>query len=244
MLTSVDLLTFAFLAFAVWDGWRAGLLRSLLNPLCLAIFVPIGIINYDLNKNFAVSALTIVLGGLAVANVIRAILLLTRRTVDKEFRRYVFWGSRLAGGAVSALWKGLLFSIVLLFMTLLPSRLSPGGEGLQKAILRSQTFFFIDQKLLSLSPNFRNVYFLFNVLKNPISVKRYADTPEYHAFFDSQKVKDFVADDSVQSLLAGQHFFLLLRHPRVINLLKDNQLMYSLGLLAQKLYNENFQLTR
>lgn len=244
MFTSVDLFCLIFLCFAIWDGWRAGLLRSLLNPLFIAIFIPIGIINYDLNRNFAVASLVTIIGGLACANIIRLILLLSRHGVDNEFRRYVFWGSRLAGCAISALWKGLLLTVILLVILLLPNTIAPGGIKLQTEILRSRTFLFVDQNLLSLSPNFRNAYLLLNVLKNPTLVKKFSDTPEYHAFFDSKKVKDLLEDESVKSLLTGQHFLLLLRHPRVTAIITDDHLMYSLGLFARKICAENFPMIK
>jgi hypothetical protein len=241
MLTVIDLIAIIVFIFALWNGWRVGLFRSLLTPLFILVFIPIGVINYDLSKNFAEATLVTVLGGLVTSSLIRVILFLSRRGVDKEFQRYVFWGSRLTGSAISVLWKGFVLVILLLLLVLLPPDLAPGGAGLQKEILLSQSYVLIDQQILSRYPNLRNVYFMLSVLKNPTLVKQFSDTPEYQSFFESEKVKAFVQDESIKSLLAGRHFILLLRHPSFLNIISDDRLMAALAKLTQKLYTEKFQ---
>jgi len=241
MLNEIDLIALGFLLFALWDGWRAGLFRSILSPLCCAFFVIIAIINFDLNYNIAVAGLIVVIGTAVTSVTIRSILWLTRRTVEKQFRAYIFWGSRLLGAGVSVIWKTLIGAVLLLFLTIIPAGFIPGINVLQEKIVFSRTYFCIDKEMLTRFPQVQKIYLVLSVLKDAAQNKEMADNPELTAFFSSPRVQAFMADEGVKSYLAGKNYLQLITHPKLKAIITDDGLMATLTRLSRQIYKEKFK---
>jgi hypothetical protein len=241
MLNEIDLFAVGFLLFAFWDGWRVGLMRSILSPLCFAFFVIIAIINFDLNFNIAVASLIAVIGTTVTSAAIRLALWLGRRTVDKEFRQYIFWGSRLCGAATSVGWKSFVAAIALLLFAIIPVNFMPGTAQLQKSILFSRAFFYTDQIILKRFPRAQKVYLVLSVLKDATQNQELAQNSEFKAFFASPKVQEFINDRDIQSFLSERDYPQIVTHPRLRAIITDDQLMATLMRSSRQIYKEKFK---
>ncbi len=241
MLTAVDLLTFAILIFAIWDGWRAGLFRAALNPLCFFFFIPISVINFDLNRNIVVASLIAIVGTFVLSSLIRLILFFSRRGLDKDFRLYVFWGSRLAGSVISVYWKQTVYFVIILLISLIPTTFVPGMNSVQQDIMFSQTYAYINTHVFPKFPKLQNIYLTLSVFKDPYQVKQLSDSREFSAFFKSEKVQALVNDEGVKAFLAGGNLMQLLAHPRVKAVITDDKLMATLAELSRNIYEEKFR---
>lgn len=241
MLNTIDIIAIVVLLFGLWDGWRMGIMRSILTPFCLIFCSIIGIINFDLNENIARALFIAIGGGFILSLIIRLILIFLRSKIDKNFRNYVFWVSRLLGAAASTVWKGTLFGIGILLITLLPSGYIAGIENLQKNILISQTFDYTQNRVLPRFPIAHNIYMTLSVFKDPARIKILSHYPEFSKFFESQKVKSILEDEGLRFFLESRHYELVITYPKVRELMNDDDLMAKLGQLSRKLYEERIK---
>jgi hypothetical protein len=240
MLTVTDLVFIGILIFSIWDGWRAGFIRCLLNPIFLFFFIPIGLINFDLNRNIAVSLLITLAGGFGLATLCRLVIFFFRRNIQRDFKNYVFLGSRILGGITSSIWKTCLFMAAVLLLSLLPANLMPGIIDLQKDLMSSRSYSYIQQNVLTRFPRVHNIYLTLSVFKDPTQNEELSQMPEFEAFYKNPKVQELIEDDGIKAFLAGRHFLPLLTHPKLIAVMTDDALMARLSLLSRRIYEEKF----
>ncbi len=240
MYTSLDYFLLVFWAVCFLIGWGNGLLYALIGPFSFFVFLIVGILYYDVTNNL-ITAIFVTSGGTIVLSILLTLLFfLSRRTVDKNFRHYVFWASRLLGGLLSLLWKGGLTMIVIFFISLLPPQLWD-LERLQKNIEQSLTWGWFTESVIKQTPLAKNIFDSLLILKNPDQLKKIAKTPEYQNFISDEKIQELAEDEEVQELIEEENYSELIFHPKFLAILRDEELMKKISLIAEKVYQEKIK---
>jgi hypothetical protein len=236
-MSMTDFIVFMLLLFYLAHGWYIGFLRSILTPACFILCVLFAVINFDLNYNIVHSSLIVILGTFILSTIMRTFLLLMRRTVDKEFRNYVFWGSRLLGSIGSVCWRGVVTAVILLLVTLMPAQ-SNNMADLQNDILKSRAYSLVYQYGLDRVPIARHVVLTLSIFKDPAKTRQLSEMREFQAFFGNPNVKSLMADPNLTNALNKKNFLALLSNPYLKSVLFDQYLMKTLSNLSEKIYRE------
>ena len=235
MYTTTDLIVAILFAIYAFDGLRKGLFRSLISPLAFGICLIVGVLNFDLEQNFGKALLITTAGTLILSTSVKVMLFFSRRTVDKKYRNYVFWGSRFAGAVMSVFWKGGMTALGLLILANLPAT-TPGMRELQNNIHSSQSYGFISQQVVTPESRIHKIIATMEVLKDPSRYEELGQTPEMQEFFRSPKVTSMVNDPSVTVAIENKDYLQLLSNSNVMAVLSDDHLMGQLSRLSKKLY--------
>jgi len=220
-----------------WRGWHTGLLQTLFFPLCLIACGMVAILFFDLTKNVILAITIWILGAITLALIISTMFSIWRTSIDKKYRNYIFWTSRLAGGAFSVFWLGTLsFAAVLLF-TLIPFS-SPRITSIQKDIMASGSYNWTFVNVLKRHPMGTNIYMTLLVLKDTEAIDKLSQTQEFKDFFSHPKIQDLLSDKNFSRAVTEKNIPALLSNPQLGSILIDRPLMKKLVLLGTRIYEE------
>ncbi len=236
MYTTTDLIVLLLLIFFVYRGWRRGLLRSLIGPAALVICWVIAMIHYDLNKNIF-TALSIAIGGTFILTIAAHIVLsLMRLTVDKEYRDYVFWRSRLLGGLLNLVWKGAMIGLILLALALVP----PGPFGLQKMHndITGSFFYAQAQRIVSAIKPAKDTVDTLEMINDSHYLDKLSETKEYEALMNDKQIRDLRQDPEIAEMMDKKDIAGLMSNPKIIKLMQDEEFVKKLNELSRKAYEQ------
>jgi len=236
MYTTTDLVVLLLLIFYIYRGWRKGILRSLIGPVSLVICGMIAMIHYDLNENM-ITSLSIAVGGAFILTILLSVVLsLMRLTVDKEYRDYVFWGSRLLGSIFNLVWKGALLGFFLIALSLIPSNLF----GLQKAhddIVGSFSYSVAHRLTSSIKPT-KELMETFDLINDSHYMDKLAETDEYEQLMNDEKIQELREDPEIAKMMDEKNISGLMSNPKIIEMLQDDEFMLKINELSRKAYQQ------
>lgn len=241
MSSITDFFILILIVLYLGHGWHVGLFRSLITPLSVLVCSVIGILNYDLDENIVTALLIVLIGTLILSTVLRALVFIGRRSVQQEYRSYVFWGSRLAGSLASVLWKGAVTVVILLIILVLPGDTSDLRD-LQNNILQSKTYAYINTYVLDQAPVIKNVFMTLSVFKDPLRSKQLSEIKEFDQFFSSPKVQNLIHDKDLEEEIKGRDIHRIISNPQLKAVLQDERLMQTLTRISRRLYEETMRL--
>lgn len=219
-------------------GWFRGILSPLIGPMSFVICTFFGVIFYDLNKNLVIAAAIIVIGSLATAFGLSALLTLGMATVNKEFRGKTFLVSRILGGSINMLWQGNLVFVALILIAALPAKGS-AFEKLQGQIGESQAMRFYYQEVVTRNDKFQAVVDSLFIFQEPKLMDQISSTPEYKAFYQEPHFQAFLDSPEVIKGIETENFMPIVTSPALRTLLANDALMENFTLVAIKIYQLN-----
>lgn len=221
-------------------GWHLGLLRNLIGPFAFGLCLLFGVINYDLNSNLLHSIAIVVIGTISISLTVNLIIFISRRTVQKKYRSYVFWGSRLLGGCLSAAWLGAMAAGVVLLIMTLPNNAFQ-LKNVQAVIEESQTYSYIQVYVISRFPVLRNTFTTLSVFSHPESFTMVNDSQEYKEFFNNTHVQDILSDPDIANDIRTNNIKNLITNKKIQALLKDPKSLKIIEQLSKEIYRRQGQ---
>ena len=232
---TVDIILILLGLIYVVLGYNSGMLRALLEPIAFGISLFSGMMYFDLTKNIVMGLLITIIGTLILTVLLKTALSLSRVTVDKQYRDYIFWGSRVAGGLLSLLWKGAITLSILFLIMFLPDTIS-GIDNIKANIRKSVAFHLMNRHASRNQPTPEAILDSLTVFKNDEKLQELSETPEFKQLYNSEKMQDLLSDESVLEMLRERNYGKLMTHPKIIALIKDDTAMKRLTDLSKKIY--------
>jgi len=234
-----DIIVCILLIQCLVAGWHRGVLRAAIGPLCFTISCIAGIISFDLSGNI-IKACTLTAVGTVVLTVVGTILmLLGRATVEKQYRGYVFWPSRVLGSILTLLWQGLITAAIILLLTLFPT-----GKGtfkiVQDDIIRSYAYRWVNLNIVEKNTTLRNLITSFSIFKNPREILRYSSTEEFGDFFFDPKIVSLYSDPKFLYNLNTGNYAQFMTDPDIKAIIHDDELMRKFTKLTKRIYAGKF----
>jgi len=236
MYTTTDLVVLLLLIFFTYRGWRKGLLRSLIGPVSLVICGMIAMIHYDLNKNLVTSLTIAIIGSVVLSIVAMIVLSLMRLTVDKEYRDYIFWGSRLLGSIFNLIWKGAIISSILLSLAMLPTHIF-GLHKLHTDVVESVSY-SVAHRLISKIKPAKEAAETLDLLNDSHYLDKLSSTDEYEKLMKDEKIQELRNDPEVAEMMDNKDIAGLMSNPKIIELLQDDEFMLKINELSRKAYQQ------
>ncbi len=234
-MATFDIIFLSILGIFFLLGWHLGLLRNLIEPFSFGLCLIFAIINYDLNSNLLHSITIAVIGTIILSFTIHLIIVLGRKTVSKKYRSYVFWGSRLAGGVLSVIWRGALAAgLVLLIMTLPNNAFQI--KSTQASIQNSETYAHIQTYVLPRFPILENTILTLSVFSHPEQFTKVDDSLEYADFFNNEHVQDILSDPDIADDIRSNNIRNLIANEKIQTLLKDQKSLKMIEQLSKEIY--------
>lgn len=235
MLTVVDSILLFLAVLFLRNGWRRGLMRTLIGPASLLLCSIIGIIYLDLTGNIMKSFLMATFGTLILSVTIKVALMIGRRTVAKEHRNYVFIGSRILGSFFSLFWKGGIALILLLLLTFFPEDI-PHLQDIQKNINRSIAYSLMNQYIVSKVPPLKKTFNALSIFKDPRRMQQLSSSEDFQEFLHEEKIQAIASDEEIAEHIKNKNIAGLIANPKIRALMQDEQLMEKMFDLGQKIF--------
>ncbi|HRZ40442.1 MAG TPA: hypothetical protein P5246_05485 [Candidatus Omnitrophota bacterium] len=241
-MVTFDTIFLSILAVFFLMGWHLGFLRNLIGPMSFGLCLLFAVINYDLNSNLLHSIAIAVLGTIILSFTINLTIMISRHTVSKKYRSYVFWGSRLLGGALSVLWRGTITAgLVLLIMTLPNDAFQL--KDIQANIELSKTYSHIQTYLVPRFPILQNTFTTLSVFSHPEQFTMVDDSPQYADFFNNPHVKDILSDPEIANDIRNNNIKNLITNKKIQALLKDQKSLKTIEQLSKEIYRRKVEET-
>ena len=240
LLTITDLIILGLCIMFFWGGWRRGLFRALFGPLAFAFGALAGILFYDLSDNLLGGLITTILTTIALSIIFTIIHYISRSTVDKEHRNYVFLGSRFLGSFLSVFWEGGLCVIIMVTITLLPNNLFGSGKA-QNDIKNSNTYHLVNQFVINQAPPVKKIYLTVNILRDPAYLNYLSQSEEFKSFFLDPKIQSLLNDKNFYEQIRNKNILNLMTNPKIKIILKDKRLMRKFTKLGKRVYVDRTQ---
>lgn len=238
-LENIDVLLLGLLALFSLIGWWQGFVRSLIGPFGFMIGLWSGILNFDLSGNFILSVWMGVVVASGVTGGLYMLILLSRRTLAEEERKYVHWGSRTAGAAANTAWCGMLTGVVLVLLTVVPT-LSPQTARLKTDLGHSQIYNWFYSRVFTQIPSLHNPTQIITTFSNPGELQQAAAAPEFIDFFNHPKMQELMKDPGFHKALSTNDVQGVTGNPRVQAVLHDRRLMQLLTKSSKAYYKRRF----
>ena len=215
-----DYIVFALLIVFLISGWAKGIVRTLIGPLSLMISVFASTFYFDLSQDLGNCILFGLAGTLLLTAIGYITLFIVRRTISPESRDYIFWGSRVLGALVSVLWKGILLSFLIVFITVLPPTIF-GFEAAQKNIKDSLSYDTINKEIIARIPLAQNIKEFLTLLDSPERLEKVKATKEFQDLIQDPKMQDLLKDFEVVEAVNRKDVLRLLFDRKIVALLND-----------------------
>lgn len=232
----VDYIALAILILFAVDGARKGLVRSLIPIIAFTLCSIIAVFSFDVSQNIIKASLIVTAGSIVLTALATVVLIIARWKLNAEDKNYIFWGSRLAGGLLSLLWKGSWLGMGLVLTTVLPSTLF--GEDLKKNIRSSQSYFYAEALLVTPTPILAQAKESLNALSHPGWFEPIRASAEYQEFIKHPKVETILSDQAAIDQIHRKDVLGLLANPKIQEALNDEWLMQRFTQLSQMVYNQ------
>lgn len=236
-MNTFDIVYISLLAFFFYRGWIKGFLKSCIGPACLAFWVIIGILNYDLNENIISASTITIVGSLVTSFIVHLALFFGTQTVHEQHRNYVFFGSRIIGGILNTAWNGIIIACISMLISLMPSNflgLTSAQESIQKSISYNKFYNY----LINPFPAVKNVHITIAILKNHRLLQKYKGTSEYDAVFSDPKIQYITQNSEIMKKIYSKDAISLLKNPHIYKILQDEFLMIKISNLSKKVFTE------
>jgi hypothetical protein len=219
------------------QGWRCGLLRSLIVPISLCIAWLISILYFDSSYNVLKSIWLILFITFILSFIGHLGLSLGRRSLSDQEKLYVFWGSRILGTAVNAAWQSIIFFfLIAILQAALPH--SAEMKNIKEDIKQSRVYHWMGAKLLL---NFPVAHATANTLAafaDQEQMELIKLTPEYKAVFDDPKVQELLSDPEISEYIQKKNVVRLMQAEKVRTILKDEEIMKKFSRLTRMVYKQ------
>lgn len=216
-------------------GYNSGMLRALLGPIAFGISFFSGMMYFDLTKNIAMGLLITITGTLILTILLKTALALSRVTVDKQYRDYIFWGSRVAGGLLSLLWKGAITLSLMFLIMFLPNTIS-GIDNIKTNIRKSLAFHLMNRYTFRNQPTPEAILDSLAIFKDDKKLYELSETTEFQQLYNNERIQDVLSDEDILAMIRERNYGKLMTHPKIIALIKDDRAMSRLTDLSKKLY--------
>lgn len=234
-LTDIIILTF-FLLFFI-NGWRKGLLRTLLGPLALIIGGIAGVIYYQQTQDLLMCLIISIVGPFVLNILFNIIHHFWQKSVEVD-APFFSWG-RLFGGVFSLLWSGIILLLTLLFIVITPGNF-PMLKEAQQNISQSKTYHYLNKAFGEKLPlQVSDVEKVADVMENPQTLRKLRRTQEFKDVMENPKVKDLLEDEATLKQIQEKKIFELLSNKKMKAIFEDGDLVKKLFALNQKVLEEN-----
>lgn len=221
-------------------GYNSGTLRALLGPIAFAVSCFSGMMYFDLTQNIVMGLLITVFGTLILTVLFKTVLSLSRVTVDKKYRDYLFLGSRVAGSLISLLWKGSITLSLMFLLMFLPDTIS-GIDNIKTNIRKSLTFHLMNRYTFRNQPTPESILNSLAVFKDDQKLYELSKTNEFQQLYNNKKIQDVLSDENILEMIRERDYGKLITHPKIIALIKNDVAMKDLTTLSKKLYEMQTQ---
>jgi uncharacterized membrane protein required for colicin V production len=237
LFTTTDYVVGVLLLVFFLTGWRKGFLRALIGPISFTVCCVVATIHFDLTGNIFTSFLIAITGTFFLSIILRFVLFLVRRSVDKDYRDYVFIGSRFLGGIFSLIWKGTITVMIVLVISLLPGKIR-GVDKIHESIIHSMTYSLVNQYVIRRIPVARDTFYMLSLFKDPELADKLSSTREYKEFFSDERIQELLSDDDIQRHMEEGDITKLISNPKIISVVQDDKLMKKLTVLNGKILSQ------
>jgi len=230
-----DMVLFILLLLFCNQGSRNGFISSAIGPISAFISLHIAFLYFDLSDNIAVAFLLAV-GGTIILGVGTAVAFrMWRRTIDKHFRDYIFWPSRLAGAVLSTVWLGGLTIGGLLLFAQIPVEENI-LKSVQQGLRQSKIAAWTERHVLEQTPVVKNLFLVASVIEDRDRQREIAQSWEFEDLLADPKFQACLQDRQIANQLRDRNVPGLLFNSKIIDLVTDNKSMKHLTLVIKKVY--------
>ncbi len=232
-MSTTDIIVCVLLLIFVRSGWRKGFFRSFISPFSLAAAILVGAISFDLT-NKLLQSISLGLTTLLLANILLRLLWLWGRfSVEKNYRNFLFIGSRILGTMISLAWKGSVLILILLCMALLPMQRLGLGD-LQEDVKASKTFFYMNNDLLNHLPLTQNLLDHIASLKDFSASEDHSEDNRFQSLLANKKLQSLLEDPEIQQQLKSHDLSELVNNPKLIDLVNDKNFFDEVSEMGKK----------
>lgn len=237
MPTSTDKILLALLVVFFLQGWRCGILRSLIGPFSFFACAFFAVLFFDLTNNIIVTSLIVLGGGFMLSMLLNCAIMIGRFTINKEFLGKIFLGSRILGGITNLVWQGMTTILIVVILTLIPTGVAR-VDKIQKDVMESKTYACFTRHIVPAVPALKDGLSSLSLFKNPEKIQTMASAEEYQIFWEDQKVQELVNDPEIQELIDKKDIVHLAAHPKLRTLLANEDAMIKFTKFSKKVYKE------
>ena len=230
-----DLVLIILLLLYCNRGVNKGLLPALIGPAAAFICVHIALLYLDLSDNIFMAFLLAVGGALVLTMAVSLVFRLWRRTVNKQYREYVFGPSRLAGAVVSTTWLGALTVTGLLIFSVIPSL---GGlpKMFQGSVRESKICAWTEKHVLDRTPVVKKFMAVITLLRDTERLLNITETAEFENFLNDKNFQACLEDPAISRHMRDKNILALATDPKIARFVTDNVAMRKLSQLVKKIY--------
>src|SRR3989338_190005 len=233
-MTLIDYIVLVLLALFTFDGMRKGFVRSFIPILSFTICSIIAIFSFDLSNNIIKAFLIVTIGSLVLTVIASVPLIIARQKLSPEEQAFIFWGSRALGGWASLFWKGIILTLGMVLITLLPNTLF--GENLKESIRNSRTYFYTDALLITPTPVLMQAKESLNALNHPGGFEPIRESAEYQGFMKDPMIEAVLNDKTTLEQMNKKDVLGLMANPKIQQVLNDEKLMQKFTKLSDMVY--------
>ena len=160
---------------------------------------------------------------LATTGTVWTLWALSRRAVPMEERYYLFWGSRLLGGVITFIWRGLILSLFLFFLIILPDTII--GQKVKQTIRESKSYMAIQVYLMNRIPYIQQLPEFVEIFSSPTWSEPIKDSKIFQDFIQNGKIQKMLNDQQTMEQIQNKDIVGVLSNPKVTDVLMDETLM-------------------
>jgi hypothetical protein len=235
---ATDLFALAWIFISFIQGFRKGIFRSLVTPLSLGISMIVAVIHLDVTDNIGETVAIVTFGTAFLTILFKLALWIGRRGMDKDFKNYVFFGSRLAGCIINTIWNSLLAFVVMIVIVALPSDIF-NIYDLQENIQRSTFYSLSQEKLINPYKRSREVYAALTSTQNAAYMKELSESPQVQAFAQHPKIQALTNDPQINRYIQEKESYRILTNPKFVAVIGDDDLMAVLTKICKRVLKDH-----
>lgn len=235
---STDFIVIIILSIFFLLGWRKGFFRSIIGPLALIIASIFSVQYYIKTQNIPIALLISILGPSVIHLTFILLLNVWHLTIDdkKDFSTL----SRFSGGALSTFWRGSLFILTLILITIIPSGNFVKLKSVQDNIVGSKTYIVIAKAFKKFAPNEKvKIESITNLISHPDQLKKLESTKQYQDLAEDKTFQEIFQDEEFLELAKEQNIPKLLAHPNMKLILQDKNLVQKLMAFQKQMIEES-----